>query len=163
MCLCLAAPPSEPGPSGAGGGWGQDLPDPRRSETSPQDFQDWGKLERRGTNSLINPLFFLWDQVFQSKYPAPLSAWIQVLFWGLRDLKRVQLFEIERPLVRVECSGKTLESEEIEDYKNQSNFKDMVRYLDVVRIKQFVQDKTTADMEMLMITKNRNDTRLNQD
>uniref|UniRef100_A0AAV2MM10 C2 domain-containing protein n=1 Tax=Knipowitschia caucasica TaxID=637954 RepID=A0AAV2MM10_KNICA len=56
---------------------------------------------------------------------------IEVLFWGLRDLKRVQLFEIERPLVRVECSGKTLESEEIEDYKSQSNFKDVVRYLDV--------------------------------
>lgn len=56
---------------------------------------------------------------------------IEVLFWGLRDLKRVQLFEIERPVVRVECSGKTLESEEIEDYKSQSNFKDVVRCLDV--------------------------------
>uniref|UniRef100_A0A8C6SU99 Fer-1 like family member 4 n=1 Tax=Neogobius melanostomus TaxID=47308 RepID=A0A8C6SU99_9GOBI len=56
---------------------------------------------------------------------------IEVLFWGLRDLKRVQLFEIERPMVRVECSGKTLESEEIQDYKSQSNFKDMVRCLDV--------------------------------
>ncbi|XP_072296115.1 fer-1-like protein 4 [Eucyclogobius newberryi] len=56
---------------------------------------------------------------------------IEVLFWGLRDLKRVQLFEVERPVVRVECSGKTLESEEIEDYKSQSNFKDVVRYLDV--------------------------------
>ncbi|KAK7899448.1 hypothetical protein WMY93_020301 [Mugilogobius chulae] len=56
---------------------------------------------------------------------------IEVLFWGLRDLKRVQLFEVERPVVRVECSGQTLESEEIEDYKSQSNFKDIVRYLDV--------------------------------
>ncbi|XP_033829845.1 fer-1-like protein 4 [Periophthalmus magnuspinnatus] len=56
---------------------------------------------------------------------------IEVLFWGLRDLKRVQLFEVERPLVIVECSGKTLESEEVEDYKSQSNFKDVVRYLDV--------------------------------
>lgn len=56
---------------------------------------------------------------------------IEVLFWGLRDLKRVQLFEVERPQVRVECAGQTLESEEIQDYKTQSNFKDMVLYLDV--------------------------------
>lgn len=56
---------------------------------------------------------------------------IEVLFWGLRDLKRVQLFEVERPLVIVECSGKTLESEEIQDYKTHSNFKELVRYLDV--------------------------------
>ena len=57
---------------------------------------------------------------------------VQVLFWGLRELKRVQLFEVERPLVRVECAGRQLESEEIESYKIHSNFKDLVRYIDVV-------------------------------
>lgn len=57
---------------------------------------------------------------------------VQVLFWGLRDLKRVQLFEVERPMVRVECAGQQLESEEIESYKTHSNFKELVRYIDVV-------------------------------
>ncbi|XP_039972477.1 fer-1-like protein 4 [Xiphias gladius] len=56
---------------------------------------------------------------------------IEVLFWGLRELKRVQLFEVERPLVRVECAGRQLESEEIESYKTHSNFKELVRYIDV--------------------------------
>ncbi|XP_070695599.1 fer-1-like protein 4 [Pempheris klunzingeri] len=56
---------------------------------------------------------------------------IEVLFWGLRELKRVQLFEVERPLVRVECAGQQLESEEIESYKTHSNFKELVRYIDV--------------------------------
>ncbi|XP_023143218.3 fer-1-like protein 4 isoform X3 [Amphiprion ocellaris] len=56
---------------------------------------------------------------------------IEVLFWGLRELKRVQLFEVERPLVRVECAGRQLESEEIENYKTHSNFKEVVRYIDV--------------------------------
>ncbi|XP_067442564.1 fer-1-like protein 4 [Thunnus thynnus] len=56
---------------------------------------------------------------------------IEVLFWGLRDLKRVQLFEVERPLVRVECAGRQLDSEEIENYQTNPNFKELVRYLDV--------------------------------
>uniref|UniRef100_A0A672F388 Fer-1 like family member 4 n=1 Tax=Salarias fasciatus TaxID=181472 RepID=A0A672F388_SALFA len=50
---------------------------------------------------------------------------IEVLFWGMRDLKRVQLFEVERPLVRVECAGKQLESEEMESYKAHPNFKEV--------------------------------------
>ncbi|XP_029946768.1 fer-1-like protein 4 [Salarias fasciatus] len=56
---------------------------------------------------------------------------IEVLFWGMRDLKRVQLFEVERPLVRVECAGKQLESEEMESYKAHPNFKEVVGYIDV--------------------------------
>ncbi|KAK0146183.1 Fer-1-like protein 4 [Merluccius polli] len=56
---------------------------------------------------------------------------IEVLFWGLRDLKRVQLFEVERPLVRVECGGKQLESEELQSYKINPNFKELVGYFDV--------------------------------
>ncbi|XP_015243518.1 PREDICTED: fer-1-like protein 4 [Cyprinodon variegatus] len=56
---------------------------------------------------------------------------IEVLFWGLRELKRVQLFEVERPQVRVECAGQQLESEEIQSYKSNPNFKEVVRYFDV--------------------------------
>ncbi|XP_051932224.1 fer-1-like protein 4 [Hippocampus zosterae] len=56
---------------------------------------------------------------------------IEMLFWGLRDLKRVQLFEVERPLVMVECAGKQLESEELESYKTHANFKESVRFLHV--------------------------------
>lgn len=60
------------------------------------------------------------------------SVYVQVLFWGVRELKRVQLFEVERPLVKVECAGQQLESEEIESFKNHPNFKEMVRYMNVV-------------------------------
>ncbi|KAM4587956.1 fer-1-like protein 4 [Odontesthes bonariensis] len=56
---------------------------------------------------------------------------IEVLFWGLRELKRVQLFEVDRPLVKVECAGRQLESEEIQSYKTNPNFKEVVRYIDV--------------------------------
>ncbi|XP_061689432.1 fer-1-like protein 4 isoform X2 [Syngnathoides biaculeatus] len=56
---------------------------------------------------------------------------IEVLFWGLRELKRVQLFQVERPLVKVECAGRQLESEEMESYKSHANFKELVRFLHV--------------------------------
>ncbi|XP_073325341.1 fer-1-like protein 4 [Pagrus major] len=56
---------------------------------------------------------------------------IEVLFWGLRELKRVELFEVSRPLVKMECAGRQLESEEIENFKTHPNFKELVRYIDV--------------------------------
>uniref|UniRef100_A0A671YFG7 Fer-1 like family member 4 n=1 Tax=Sparus aurata TaxID=8175 RepID=A0A671YFG7_SPAAU len=56
---------------------------------------------------------------------------IEVLFWGLRELKRVELFEVSRPFVKMECAGRQLESEEIENFKTHPNFKELVRYIDV--------------------------------
>ncbi|KAM9800773.1 fer-1-like protein 4 isoform 1-T1 [Syngnathus typhle] len=56
---------------------------------------------------------------------------IEVLFWGLRELKRVQLFEVEHPLVKLECAGQQLESQELESYKTHANFREPVRFLRV--------------------------------
>lgn len=58
----------------------------------------------------------------------------QVLFWGLRELKRVELFEVSRPMVRMECGGRQLESEEVENFKIHPNFKELVGYIDVVSL-----------------------------
>lgn len=44
----------------------------------------------------------------------------------------MELFEVSRPMVRVECAGRQLESEEIENFKIHPNFKELVRYIDVV-------------------------------
>lgn len=56
---------------------------------------------------------------------------IEVLYWGLRSLKRVNLFEVERPQVRMECAGQMIESEEIQSYKLNPNFNDVVKHFDV--------------------------------
>ncbi|XP_031423274.1 fer-1-like protein 4 [Clupea harengus] len=56
---------------------------------------------------------------------------IEVLYWGLRDLRRVNLFEVEKPQVRIECAGQMIESEEIESYKLNPNFTEMVKHFDV--------------------------------
>ncbi|NXV04481.1 FR1L4 protein, partial [Cettia cetti] len=56
---------------------------------------------------------------------------IEILFWGLRDLKRVNLFEVDEPQVIIECAGKKVESEVILSYKENPNFTELVKYMDV--------------------------------
>ncbi|XP_073415547.1 fer-1-like protein 4 [Dendrobates tinctorius] len=55
----------------------------------------------------------------------------KVLFWGLRDLRRINLFEVEQPQVRIECAGKIVESEVILSCKEFPNFTELVKYIDV--------------------------------
>ncbi|XP_069809267.1 fer-1-like protein 4 [Dendropsophus ebraccatus] len=56
---------------------------------------------------------------------------IEVLFWGLRDLRRINLFEVEQPQVRIECAGKMVESEIILSYKEFPNFTELVKCVNV--------------------------------
>ncbi|KFP81979.1 Fer-1-like 4, partial [Apaloderma vittatum] len=56
---------------------------------------------------------------------------IEILFWGLRGLKRVNLFEVDQPQVIIECAGKKVESEVIVTYKENPNFTELVKYMDV--------------------------------
>ncbi|XP_072371523.1 fer-1-like protein 4 [Scyliorhinus torazame] len=56
---------------------------------------------------------------------------IEVLFWGLRDLKRVKFFEVEQPQVAIECAGQKVESEIIANYKESPNFNELVKYFEV--------------------------------
>uniref|UniRef100_A0A8C0G969 C2 domain-containing protein n=1 Tax=Chelonoidis abingdonii TaxID=106734 RepID=A0A8C0G969_CHEAB len=58
---------------------------------------------------------------------------IEILFWGLRDLKRVNLFEVDQPQVIIECAGKKVESEVIVSYKENPNFNELVKYINVVK------------------------------
>ena len=60
---------------------------------------------------------------------------LQILFWGLRDLKRVNLFEVDQPQVIIECAGKKVESEVIVAYKENPSFTELVKYVDVVSSK----------------------------
>lgn len=62
-----------------------------------------------------------------------LSVW-QVLFWGLRDLKRVNLAQVDRPRVDIECAGKGVQSALIPNYKKNPNFSTLVKCFEVVHI-----------------------------
>ncbi|XP_077546879.1 ferlin family C2 domain-containing myoferlin misfire isoform X2 [Haemaphysalis longicornis] len=71
-------------------------------------------------------------------YPVPkgirptLSTYrIEVLFWGLRELKRVHLMTVDHPRVDVECGGHVLQSSVILNCKKNPNFSTPVKFLDV--------------------------------
>ncbi|XP_057208493.1 otoferlin isoform X8 [Triplophysa rosa] len=56
---------------------------------------------------------------------------IEVLFWGLRDLKRVNLAQVDRPRVDIECGGKGVQSALIQNYKKNPNFSTLVKWFEV--------------------------------
>nr|XP_035132398.2 fer-1-like protein 6 isoform X2 [Callithrix jacchus] len=62
-------------------------------------------------------------------YPVPanirpvLSKYrVEVLFWGVREMKKVQLLSVDRPQVLIECGGRGVKSCVIQSYKNNPNF-----------------------------------------
>uniref|UniRef100_A0A8C8M285 Otoferlin n=1 Tax=Oncorhynchus tshawytscha TaxID=74940 RepID=A0A8C8M285_ONCTS len=56
---------------------------------------------------------------------------IEVLFWGLRDLKRVNLALVDRPRVDIECAGRGVQSALIQNYKKNPNFSTLVKGFEV--------------------------------
>ncbi|KGL90028.1 Otoferlin, partial [Charadrius vociferus] len=71
-------------------------------------------------------------------YPVPanirpiLSKYrVEVLFWGLRELKKVQLLSVDRPQVLIECAGKGVKSSVIQSYKKNPNFSGLADWFEV--------------------------------
>ncbi|RZF48118.1 hypothetical protein LSTR_LSTR002184, partial [Laodelphax striatellus] len=56
---------------------------------------------------------------------------IEVLFWGLRDLKRVHLLTVDKPRVDIECAGHILYSSVIQNAKKNPNFATPVKFLEL--------------------------------
>ncbi|KAM4841899.1 LOW QUALITY PROTEIN: fer-1-like protein 4 [Thomomys bottae] len=56
---------------------------------------------------------------------------VEVLFWGLRGLGRVHLFEVEQPQVVLEVAGRRVDSEVLANYRENPNFTELVRHLTV--------------------------------
>ncbi|XP_064410289.1 otoferlin-like [Latimeria chalumnae] len=56
---------------------------------------------------------------------------IEVLFWGLRDLKRLQVVSAIRPRVDIECAGKGIKSSVLLNYQRHPNFSVTVKEFEV--------------------------------
>ncbi|XP_022168096.1 otoferlin-like isoform X2 [Myzus persicae] len=56
---------------------------------------------------------------------------IEVLFWGLRDLKRVHLMTVDKPRVDIECAGHILYSSIIQNARKNPNFSTPVKFLEL--------------------------------
>ena len=61
-------------------------------------------------------------------------AFEQILFWGVRDLKRVQFTTVDKPRIDIECAGNVLSSSIIQNAKKNPNFAIPVKSFDVVSI-----------------------------
>lgn len=56
---------------------------------------------------------------------------IEVLFWGLRDLKRIHLLKVDKPRVDIECAGHILYSSIIQNAQKNPNFGTPVKFLEL--------------------------------
>ncbi|XP_043922113.1 otoferlin-like [Protopterus annectens] len=77
-------------------------------------------------------------ELLQRLYPLPVGIRpvlskhrIEVLFWGLRDLKRPQLVAAVRPYVEIECAGKGVRSELLLNYQKHPNFNTNLKIFEV--------------------------------
>ncbi|XP_071807797.1 otoferlin-like isoform X5 [Asterias amurensis] len=56
---------------------------------------------------------------------------IEVVFWGVREMKRLQLMTVDKPRCDVQCGGETLSSSIIYNAQRNPNFPDNVRFMEV--------------------------------
>lgn len=56
---------------------------------------------------------------------------IEVLFWGLRDLKRIHLLTVDKPRVDIECAGHILNSSIIQNARKNPNFSTPVKFMEL--------------------------------
>ena len=58
---------------------------------------------------------------------------VQILCWGVRDMKRFQLLKVDSPLVELECGGTVVRTRHIKDASKNPNFPEPIVTFDVVR------------------------------
>ena len=59
---------------------------------------------------------------------------VQVLCWGVRDMKRFQLLKVDSPLVELECGGTVVRTRHIKNASKNPNFPEPIVTFDVVRV-----------------------------
>ena len=74
--------------------------------------------------------------VHSRSFSYPLSLFqlhsLQVLCWGVRDMKKYQLMAVNSPLVELECGGHIKCTDPIKNAKENPNFPTPVVVMDVV-------------------------------
>ena len=67
-----------------------------------------------------------------------LTSIAQVLFWGVREMKRINLTTVDRPQVDIDLAGHVIPSTVIANAKKNPNFQNPVIFFDVVRQASFL-------------------------
>lgn len=61
---------------------------------------------------------------------------LEVIFWGVRDMRKINYMPVHRPRIIVECTGIHVKSTVIEDAKKFSNFHEPHVMIELVILKQ---------------------------
>ena len=56
---------------------------------------------------------------------------LEVMFWGVRELRRIQLLSVDHPRVDLECAGSVISSKRLENIERNCNFEHAVTFMDV--------------------------------
>lgn len=56
--------------------------------------------------------------------PKMTSYRFEVIFWGVRDMKKINFVPVHKPRIVIECSGVHIKSEVMENAKKFSNFEE---------------------------------------
>ena len=59
---------------------------------------------------------------------------VEILFWGLRELKRIQMIPIQHPRVDIEIAGRTISSSVIMNFRKCPNFIDNIKFLEDIEL-----------------------------
>ncbi|KAF0296359.1 Otoferlin [Amphibalanus amphitrite] len=89
---------------------------------------EWHQLVR-GTEAAGDLLAVF--ELLQEIRPTLVKYRIEVLFWGLRALRRIHFLTVDNPRVDVECAGNSLQSSVIQNYRKNPNFPSPVKIMDL--------------------------------
>lgn len=66
--------------------------------------------------------------------PKLLTYRLEIIFWGVRNLQKVDLFTISKPKVVLECAQTFLQSDTLLNIQSNSNFTEINKFMDIVLI-----------------------------
>jgi hypothetical protein len=80
--------------------------------------------------------------------PGMVSYRLEVIFWGVRDMRKIKGTLIRRPRIIVECAGVHVNSDIMNNAQEFSNFQEPHIMIDLVILKSFIADM--LDQRMLI-------------
>jgi len=72
--------------------------------------------------------------------PEMVSYRLEVIFWGMRDMRKVKGMLVRRPRIIVECAGVRAQSDVMNNAQKFSNFEEPHVMIDMVILKSFIED-----------------------
>jgi len=70
--------------------------------------------------------------------PRMASYRLEVIFWGMRDMRKIKGRLVRRPSIIVECAGVYAKSDVMNDAQEFSNFQEPHVMIDLVILKSFI-------------------------